>query len=203
MDLFEAIHSQRAMRRLKIDPVPDDLIWKLLEAAIRAPSGGNRQPWNFIVLRDPDTKTKIAEWYLDGWNKSYGPARGASTANQAIARTLASADHLAHHLAEAPVLIIGTIRSTGGAADLLSGASIYPALQNLMLAARALGLGTTLTTLHRAHEPEDKQLLSVPEDVETVALIPVGWPKGKFGAGPRMPAAKVTYWDKWGSTRQP
>ncbi len=201
MDLFEAIHSQRAMRRLKTDPVPDELIWKLLEAAIRAPSGGNRQPWNFLVIRDHETKAKIAEWYLDAWNKSYGPARDASTANPALAKTLASANHLAHHLADAPVLIMATIRSIG-VGGVLSGASIYPALQNLMLAARGLGLGTTLTTLHRAHESEVKQLLGIPDDVETMALIPVGWPRGKFGAGPRLPAAKVTYWDKWGSTRQ-
>ncbi len=201
MDLIEAIHSQRAMRRLKTDPVPDELIWKLLEAAIRAPSGGNRQPWNFLVIRDHETKAKIAEWYLDAWNKSYGPARDASTANPALAKTLASANHLALHLADAPVLIMATIRSIG-VGGVLSGASIYPALQNLMLAARGLGLGTTLTTLHRAHESEVKQLLGIPEDVETMALIPVGWPWGKFGAGPRLPAAKVTYWDMWGSTRQ-
>ena len=201
MDLFEAIHSQRAMRRLKTDPIPDDLIWKLLDAAIRAPSGGNQQPWNFIVLRDLDARTKIAKWYLDSWIDDYGQIQDAGRDNLALARVFASADHLANHLAEVPVLIIGTIRNTGSA-GVLSGASIYPAIQNLMLAARALGLGTTLTTRFRSREAEIKQLLGIPMEVNIMALVPVGWPKGKFGAGPRLPAAEVTYWDKWGSTRQ-
>ena len=202
MDFFEVINTQRAMRRLKPDPVPDDLIWKLLDAAIKAPSGGNRQPWNFIVIRDADTKAKIAEWYLDGWNKAYGPLKQAAMASPATARTYASADHLANHLAEVPVLIIATINSSGIAPVSTSGASIYPAVQNLMLAARALGLGTTITTLHRSHEAEVKQLLGVPDDVETMALIPTGYPVGRFGPTTRMPAENVTYWEKWGQTAQ-
>ncbi len=202
MDLFEAINTQRAMRRLKPDPVPEELIWKVLEAAIRAPSGGNRQPWNFIVIRDAETKKKIAGWYLDAWNKTYAAAREAMTANPDMAKTFASADHLANHLAEVPVLIIATVQQSGVAAVSTAGASIYPAVQNLMLAARALGLGTTLTTLHRAHEPEVKELLGIPEEVETMTLIPLGWPQGKFGAGPRLPVEKVTYWDKWRATKE-
>ena len=201
MDIFEAINSQRAMRRLKPDPVPDDLIWKVLDAAIRAPSGGNRQPWNFIVIRDPDTKKKIAEYYLDSWNKSYGLIKQAALASPATAKTYSSAEYLANHLAEVPVLIIATVNLSGVAPVTPPGASIYPAVQNLMLAARALGLGTALTTFHRAHEAEVKQLLGIPEGVDTLALIPLGWPRGKFGAGQRIPTEKVTYWDKWGATR--
>ena len=202
MDLFEAINTQRAMRRLKPDPVPDDLIWKVLEAAIRAPSGGNRQPWNFLVVRDPEKKRKIAEWYLDSWNKSYGLIKQAAMASPETAKTYASAEYLANHLAEVPVLIIATVNNAGVAPVSPPGASIYPAVQNLMLAARALRLGTCLTTLHRTHEAEVKQLLGIPENVETMALIPLGWPKGKFGAGPRLPVDKVTYWDGWGATRE-
>lgn len=202
MDIFEAINTQRAMRRLKPDPVPDDLVWKVLEAAIRAPSGGNRQPWNFLVVRDPEQKRKIAEWYLDSWNKSYGLIKQAAAASPDTAKTYASAEYLANHLAEVPVLIIATVNNAGVAPVSPPGASIYPAVQNLMLAARALGLGTCLTTLHRTHEAEVKQLLGIPENVETMALIPLGWPKGKFGAGPRLPVDKVTYWDAWGATRE-
>ncbi len=202
MDIFEAINSQRAMRRLKPDPVPEELIWKLLDAAVKAPSGGNRQPWNFIVIRDDETKAKIAEWYLDGWNKAYGPVKQAAMANPASARTYSSADHLANHLAEVPVLIIATINTAGVAPVSTSGASIYPAVQNLMLAARALGLGTTITTLHRTHETEVKQLLGVPEGVDTMALIPLGYPVGKFGPTNRIPTEKVVYWDKWGQARE-
>jgi len=202
MDIFEAINSQRAMRRLKPDPVPEELIWKLLDAAVKAPSGGNRQPWNFIVIRDDETKAKIAEWYLDGWNKAYGPVKQAAMASPTTARTYASADHLANHLAEVPVLIIATINNAGVAPVSTSGASIYPAVQNLMLAARALGLGTTITTLHRTHEAEVKQLLGVPEGVDTMALIPLGYPVGKFGPTNRIPTEKVVYWDKWDQARE-
>lgn len=201
MDLHEAMYSLRAMRRLKTDPVPEELIWKVLDAAIRAPSGGNRQPWNFIVVTDAEKKRKIGEWYLDGWNAVYGAAQGAMQAEGDQARTLRSADHLANHLAEAPVFIIPTVRASGVAAVSGMGSSIFPAVQNLMLAARAEGLGTTLTTLHKAHEAEVKELLGVPEGVETMCLIPMGWPKGKFGQGPRLPVEKVTYWDGWGETK--
>jgi len=202
MDIFEVINTQRAMRRLKPDPVPDELIWKLLDAAVRAPSGGNRQPWNFVVIRDADTKAKIAEYYLDSWNKSYGLIKQAAMASPETAKTYASAEHLANHLAEVPVLIIAAVNLSAVAPASPAGASIYPAVQNLMLAARALGLGTTLTTLYRTHEAEVKQLLGIPEGVDTVALIPLGWPRGEFGPTSRIPAEKVVFWEKWGQARQ-
>ncbi len=201
MDVFEVINTTRAMRRLKPDPVKDELIWKVLEAAIRAPSGGNRQPWNFIVVRDSEKKKKIAAWYLEAWNATYGAAREAMAADPNAARMFASADHLARNLAEVPVLIIAAIRG-GDTGTSPAGSYVYPAVQNLMLAARALGLGTTLTTLHRAHEDDVKQLLAIPDNVQTLALIPMGWPKGKFGMGPRRPVEEVAYWDKWGETRE-
>jgi nitroreductase len=202
MDFFEVARTQRAMRRLKPDPIPDDDLWALLETAIMAPSGGNQQPWNFIVVRDAEKKRKIGAWYLEAWERSYGPARQAMLADPARARTFNSADHLARHLAEAPVLVIATIRKGLADAGPLLGASIYPAVQNLMLAARALGLGTTLTTLHKLHEADVKQLLGIPENVETMALIPIGVPLGRFGPPSRMPAEKVVYWDGWGVTRE-
>jgi len=201
MDFFEVVTTQRAMRRLKPDDVPDELLWKILDAAVMAPSGGNVQPWNFLVVRDRATKEKIGEWYLDAWERTYGPARAAMTSNPDMARTYRSADYLARHVADAPVLIFAMIRKNMPDAGATLGASIYPAVQNLMLAARALGLGTTLTTLHKLHEREVKELLGIPENVETMAMIPVGWPRGKFGTPPRMPADKVTYWERWGEVR--
>ena len=204
MDVFEALGTLRAMRRLKLDPVPDDALWKILDAAIKAPSGGNRQPWNFTVVRDAEAKRRLGEYYLDGWNKAYvqGPGRATQT-DPRLAGVYRSAEHLAHHLAEAPVLIIASVRSDGQAVGPLAGASIYPAVQNLMLAARALGLGTTLTTLHKFHEREVKELLGIPDGVETMALIPVGWPKGRFDTPIRLPVEKVVYWDRWGERREP
>ena len=202
MDLFEAIGTQRAMRRLKPEPVSDENLWTILDAAIKAPSGGNSQPWRFLVIRDPDIKRKIGEYYLDGWNRVYGPLREFALANPDLGRTYRSADHLANHLAEVPVLILATVQQRGVAVGSPAGASIYPAVQNLMLAARALGLGTTLTTLHMEHDQEVKDLLGIPEDVDTMALIPVGWPKGHFGPAPRQPVEQVTFWDRWGEQRE-
>ena len=202
MELYEAIYSLRAMRRLKKDPVPVELVWKVLDAAIRAPSGGNRQPWHWIVVADPVKKKKIGEWYLDGWTKMYGPAvQAAMTANPDGAKVFASADHLARNLADVPVFIIPTVQASGVAAISGMGSSIFPAVQNLMLAARAEGLGTTLTTLHKTHEEEARELLGVPDGHETMCLIPMGWPKGKFGQGPRRPVEDVTYWESWGERR--
>jgi len=201
MDFFEVAHTQRAMRRLKTDPVSDADLWTLLETAIMAPSGGNVQPWNFVVLRDAEKKRKIGAWYLEAWEQSYGPAREMMLADPGRARTYNSADHLARNLADVPVLVIATIKKGMGATGPTLGASIYPAVQNLMLAARALGLGTTLTTLHKLHEDDVKALLGIPDDVETMALIPIGWPKGKFGKPSRLPIEKVVYWDGWGATQ--
>jgi nitroreductase len=201
MDIFEAIYTLRAMRRLKPDPIPEDLIWKVLDAAIRAPSGGNRQPWAFIVVTDADKKRKIGEWYLDGWNKLYGPAQAAMMANPQSAKTFRSADHLANHIADVPVLIFACVQSGAVAGVSGVGPNIFPAVQNLMLAARALGLGTTLTTLHRSHEVEVHELLGVPQGFEALSMIPMGWPLGKFGTGPRRPVEDVTYWESWGSKK--
>ena len=130
MDVFEVINTTRAMRRLKPDPVPDELVWKVLDAAIRAPSGGNRQPWNFIVVRDETAKKKIAEWYLEAWNASYGPMKDAMAANPDAARMFNSADHLANHLAEVPVVIIAAIRG-GDTGTSPAGSYVYPAIQNI------------------------------------------------------------------------
>jgi nitroreductase len=202
MDFFEVTGTQKAMRRLLPDDVSDEELWTVLETATMAPNGGNRQPWNFIVVRDAEAKRKIGAWYLEAWNRSYGPARETMLADAAMAKTFHSADHLANHLAEAPALILATIRKDQFAVGPTLGASIYPAVQNLMLAARALGLGTTLTTLHKFHEDDVKKLLGIPDDVETMALIPIGRPKGKFGKPARLPVEKIVYWDGWGTRRE-
>ncbi len=203
MDFFEVANTQRAMRRLHSDPIPDADLWKILDAATKAPNGGNRQPWNFVVIRDDDVKAKIAAWYLEAWNKMYGGGvREAMLADANMSKTWKSADYLANHMAEVPVLVLATIKKDMVAIGPTLGASIYPAVQNLMLAARAIGLGTALTTLHKMHEADVKQLLGIPDDVETMALIPVGRPKGKFGPVNRLPSEKVVFWDSWGQRRE-
>jgi len=203
IDLFEAIGTLRAMRRYTDEPVSDEDLWTIIEAATMAPSGGNRQPWNFIVVRDPETKRRIGEYYRRAWDETYGklPAPPpASTSDEGLGRAYRSAQHLAHHLADAPVLIMVTTRGAGFGTS-PTGSSIFPAVQNLMLAARALGLGSTITTLHRIYEADVKKLLAIPDEVETMALIPVGRPRGKFGPPRRLPVEEVVFWEKWAAKR--
>lgn len=201
--LFEAMYTQRAVRRLKPDPVSDELVAKLIEAATKAPSGGDRQPWAFVVIRDAAARKQIGAWYLDAWNKTYGAIPEASRAAMPdrTKRVISSAEHLAFHFGEAPVLILVCARGLLPP-DLAYAASshygsIFPAVQNLLLAARGLGLGATLTTLHKMHEAELKQLLGIPEKVETVALIPIGHPAGKYGPTKRRPIEDVTHVERW------
>lgn len=206
--LFEAMYSMRAIRRLKPDPVPQELIGKLIEAATRAPSGANRQPWAFVVVRDPEVKRPIAALYHDSWDAAYG-SRARGGARPLDNRVYASAAHLAEHMAEAPVLILvcldhqrtGGVLHPGQPTPAGRYTSILPAVQNLLLAARGLGLGAVLTTLHKAHEEEVKAILSIPPHVETVALIPVGYPLDKFGPVTRRPVAEVTSYDRWGNAK--
>jgi nitroreductase len=208
MDLFEAMSTQRAMRRLKTDPVPDSVIRQLLELAICAPSGGNRQGWSFVVVRDPATRARIGELYREGWGEliklPYYADASKAPPDSPAGRMLASARHLSEHLGEAPVLILACIGVDAGTRpNLTTGASIYPAVQNLMLAARALGIGSCLTTIHRFRDPQVKALLGIPADVETAALIPLGYPRGKFGPPPRRLVTEVAYSDRWGQALAP
>jgi nitroreductase len=126
--------------------------------------------------------------------------RGASAAppDSREGKMVASAGHLAEHLAEAPVIVLACIGTDGVRPTITTGASIYPAVQNLMLAARALGIGSCITTIHKYRDPQVKELLGIPADVETAALIPLGYPLGKFGRPPRRPIAEVTHADHWG-----
>ena len=155
--LFEAIHTQRAIRRFSSEPVDDDLVRRMIAAAIRAPSGTNRQPWAFLVVRDTETKRRIADYYHKAWEGAFGhrkPGEGVSV------QVYRSAKHLAENMADVPVLIVACMVYGEGerrrAPSITDGSSIYPAVQNLMLAARALGLGTALTSMHRRYEDRDQ-----------------------------------------------
>lgn len=208
-NFFEVIGSQRAMRRLKPDPVPEEYVKQIIWAATRAPSGGNRQGWRFLVVTDAAKRKRLQEIYSAGWERyratGYGQARTDLPPEQAASNeaVLKSSQYLADHLHEVPVIIIACAFSQRAVnAGIAEGASIYPAVQNLMLAARALGLGTALTTIHRWNEDQVREVLGIPDTVDTAALIPVGWPKGKFGAGLRQPVEDVTYWDTWGVKRK-
>ena len=203
MDFFDVATTQRAIRRLKPDPIPEAVLRQIMDAAICAPSGGNRQGWSFVIVRDAAKRRRLGELYREAWGElmksPYYAGVTQEPAESPAGRMLASARHLGEHLGEAPVLVLPCIALDPGVkATVTTGASIYPAVQNIMLAARALGIGSCLTTIHRFRDQQVKQLLGIPADVETVALIPLGYPLGKFGRPPRRPVREVTFADHWG-----
>src|SRR5947207_3705438 len=202
--LLEAIYSARSIRRLKPDPVPEELITRVLDAAIRAPSGGNAQSWAFLVVRDPDLRQKLGAIYRKASDIAAAvyAARGrpAHLSEGQFARMMTAGAYLWEHMGDAPVLLVPCARRPAlparealppeiaarwetevAYADRIRGASIYPAVQNIILACRALGLGTVITTNHIRCEDEVKALLGIPEDVATFALMPICWPLDRFG----------------------
>jgi nitroreductase len=205
MDIFEVMNTNRAVRHFKADPVPQDVLDQVLEAAVRAPNGGNSQRWHFIVLRDPEARSKVGEWYRQAYIEHYDPVASAAAAeSSARARVYKSSRYLAEHMKdEPPVLILVCSDRPPGALDpgRMAGSSVYPAIQNLMLAARALGLGTCLTTIHQHNEAKIKEYLGIPDTVDTYALIPLGYPETGFGPLTRKPASEVTFYDRWGKER--
>ena len=217
MDLFEIVYHTRSMRRLKPEPVSDELMYKVVDAGIRAPSGGNSQQWCFVVVKDPEIKKQVQACYLKGWQEVQAMYRDRPVpthmGQEKFQRLISAAAYLAEHLHEAPVLLFACLRArpmpageAGAqlAAKLarLSGSSIYPAVQNILLACRALGLGATLTTVCSLYEEEIRSILGLPDDISTYAMIPIGSPKGRFGPVSRMPVEEVTRVDRWDSGKK-
>jgi len=203
MDFFDVVTTQRAIRRLKTDPIHGAVLRQIMDAAICAPSGGNRQGWSFVVVRDPAKRARLGELYREAWGElmkvPYYAGAAKEPADSPAGRMLASARHLGEHMGEAPVLILACIALDPGVnPTLTTGASIYPAVQNIMLAARALGIGSCITTIHRFRDAQVKELLGIPAEIETAALIPLGYPLGKFGRPPRRPLREVAFVDRWG-----
>jgi nitroreductase len=211
--LYEAMRTQRAVRRLRPDPVPDDVLRRALEAATFAPTGGNAQPWRAIVVRERARLAALGALYAERW-AAYAEQhrkllRGAAA--EAVARAekmLASGDFLAAHFAETPAVVVFCFDPTRMAItdaelpriSVVGGASIYPAVQNFLLACRAEGLGCVLTTLLCEVEPAVRALLEIPEPWGTACAIPVGWPRGR-GYGPlsRRPVEKMAFADRFGN----
>jgi nitroreductase len=207
LPVLDALHSTPARRYLSAEPVPDEVIWAILDAAVRGPSGGNQQAWGWVVVTDPAVKSQVAQWYREGWQAAYGSRREQILAapprpGGLSRRSFLAAEHLAQHLEEAPVWIFPVLRHAADSANPRLGASIYGAVQQLMLAARAFGVGTTLTTLYAGHENEVRDLLGLPADALTMALIPLGYPaQGRWAEPRRLPVADVVHWNQWGATR--
>ncbi len=198
-DLFEIMRTTRSMRRLKPDAVPKAVLAQVLEAGTCAPSGGNTQSWRFLVITDQAIKDAAAVWYRKGWHETVGPryrAGGPAPGmdQEKFGKLLTAAEYLADHIHAAPVWIVPCY-----AGPRTAGGSVYPAVQNMLLAARALGLGATLTTLYLLHEKEAEAALGIPEGFHSYAILPMGYPTGKFGPVRRAPLTEVVYENRWGS----
>jgi nitroreductase len=202
-DVFDIIHTTRAMRRLKPDPVPDDLVRKILEAGVAAANGGNYQRWRFLVIKDTAVKKAVQVWYKKAFDEVVGPRYASSPPPPGIsaekyARQHHAVEHLTEHFHEAPVWIVACLDEGKNTPTRTSGASIYPAVQNMLLAARALGLGSTLTTRHLLYAKEAEAALGLPEGVHSYAILPIGWPMGKFGPVGRTKLEDVVFNERWG-----
>lgn len=193
MEFFEVVDGQRAHRELRADPVPDELIERVLEAAVHAPSAENRQPWVFVVVRDEQIRLRIAELTAKIWQ---GGARDFSKPNT-TQRLFDEVDRWATGgLAGAPVHIV-VCGDTTRCPEMMLPSSIYPATQNLLLAARALGLGSLMSTLSMVTGAPFKDLLGLPDHVVPMALVPIGYPARSLGPPRRTPAAEMTHHDRW------
>ena len=202
MPLVDAIETQRAIRRLLPDPVDDETILRCLELATRAPSGSNLQSWEWVVVRDPEVKHQLARLNRQGWSvlrRAYARARTTDAQDRSIEAVQWQADHFE----EVPVVVVACARGFRppfppiGASSYYG--SIYPAVQNLLLAARGLGLGATLTTLPVWSTLLVRRTLGLPWSVSPVVAIPMGWPRGKYGPTTRRPVAEVAHLDRFGN----
>jgi nitroreductase len=206
-DLWDVMYSQRAIRHFRADPVPSDLIRRCIEAGTQAPSGSNLQPWAFVVIQNDELRARIAgevrqrfaanqqlQRYIEEGQKSGDPTRE---------RMMAGVTTIVDRLDSAPVFLIPCLYSpdTAPGKSVINGASVYPAVQNILLAARSVGLGTVMTTFQASMLQQLQEWLNLPENALPVALILLGYPKTKFGPLKRKPADSVTHWDAWQGVR--
>ena len=204
MELHEALYTTRAMRRVRPDPIPLDVQARIMDAAIRAPSGGNDQNWRFLLVDDPAVKGRLAPLYQDAlsrlWATIYAPRLAEAAAHPErpesvqTAKVQRSAQWLADHFAEVPLFLFPFCQHDP------TGGSIYPAVWSAMLAARAEGVGSCLTAvLGVFHRDETLDILGVPTDQGWVlsGCVSFGYPTGRWGVAVRRPVDDVTYRNRW------
>ncbi len=197
MPLGEAMFTQRAIRRFKKDPIPDDVLEDIMQATIRAPNGGNTQPWRFILVKDDEKRSKLAELYHEAW--------WAKRADQGIMgpedippgkNSSRSAMRMANEIGDAPVMVLLCATTKGAQA----AGSVIPSAQNMLLAARAFGVGGTIATLHAVVEERVHELFGIPEEAQVVYCLPLGYPRGEFGPVQRKPLTEVCGVDGWSNS---
>jgi len=213
MDLYEAMSTLRAVRRLKPDPIPVDVLQRIFTAATWAPTGGNRQPWRIVAVRDPAKKLALEALYRPHWEQ-YIVGHRAQTAmlspeqKRRSERTVAAGDYLAAHMHDAPVIAVFCFNPASMTItdedqprpSVVGGGSVYPAVQNLLLACRAEGLGCVLTTLLCLEDEKVRALLELPDGWYTCAHVPIGYAVGG-GHGPinRKSLDRMVFTDTFGA----
>lgn len=203
MPLTEAITTQRAIRRLKPDPVDDALVLHLIELATKAPTGSNAQNWEFIVIRDPAVKARLARPNRQAWSIYGRLGRLIKRNDPATLRIIDAVQWQSDHFEEIPVIVVACLRGPRlplwQMVDSSFYGSIYPSVQNLLLGARAAGLGAALITLPLWSTWQARRALGLPWSVTPCAVIPLGWPRGRYGPTRRRPVGEVVHLDRYGN----
>lgn len=195
MSLAEAIYSMRAIRRVKPDPIADEDIELILDAARQAPNGGNAQPWHFLIVQDRGQIRRFAPLYREAWWAKRADVGITDPEDERLQTpVMRSARRLADEIGEAPLLIFLCATAPGAS----SAASVIPAVQNMLLAARALGIGGNITTLHPSVDARVRSIFNIPEGAQIVYCVPMGYPKGRFGSLNRRPLSAIVSQNRWG-----
>ena len=206
MPLQEAMLTQRAVRRLLPDPVDDAIVLRCIELALKAPTGSNGQNWEFVVVKDRARKEQLARRNQQAWSIYGGIGKRSNRDNEPMQRVLDAVQWQADHFAEIPVLVVACLR--GNRVPLVPMppmahssyyGSIYPSVQNLLLAARAMGLGAALITLPLWSTTSARRILGLPASVQPCCIVPMGWPRGRYGPTTRKPVGEVTHLDTYGN----
>lgn len=211
MPLVEAMMTQRAVRRVLPDPVDDAIVLKCIELALRAPTGNDGQNWEFVVVKDRRVKEKLAKRYRQAWRIQRGVMlRRAVIEDESIARIARAMQWQIDHFTDIPVLVVACLRlgprdgrlpfvRMPHVAESAYWGSIYPSVQNLLLAARAIGLGASLITLPLWSQSSARRILGLPRDITPCCIVPLGWPRGRYGPTSRKPVEQVAHRDAYGN----
>jgi nitroreductase len=206
MPLQEAMTTQRAVRRVLPDPVDDEIVLRCIELALKAPTGSNGQNWEFVVVRDDEVKAALAARYQQAWQLYGGVGRRAARGDETMIKIVRSVEWQVEHFEEIPVLVVACLR--GSRVPLLPAppiavasyyGSIFPSVQNLLLAARAMGLGASLITLPLWSMTSARRILGLPVSVQPACIVPLGWPRGRYGPTTRRPVGDVVHLDRFGN----
>ena len=206
MPLQEAMMTQRAVRRVLPDPVDDAIVLRCIELALKAPTGSNGQNWEFVVVKDPAIKKELGRRYQQAWRLYGGIGRFVTRNDESMQKVLRAVAWQVEHFAEIPTLVVACLRGSRvpmvplpPLAQSSYYGSIYPSVQNLLLAARSVGLGASLITLPLWSSTAARRLLGLPVSVHPCCIVPLGWPRGRYGPTTRKPVGQVVHLDRFGN----